>query len=224
MANAKFGKAGENAVTASGKKSSARIYNPITAEGVDDEGVAIKIKEAVTKFVKYSKLEKSAKIQKESFASVLRKHIGDFRDQLAFKGDHQKTFRMLGFIQRAYQYAVDVTQVDKFTPVSEADDVKKLKELLGKVNTELMLEKQVTLSIKEDVMKSPTLRKELSARLAAAFGNDLKTYFEKKEVWVTREGFDKMQYRLDKDVRTEVLGILTPTKDSIKDVSNRVED
>jgi hypothetical protein len=205
-------------VTISGNKSTARTIDPLDSSVTIEDGSEITVREAVNNFVKYDLQEKSASEQKEENAAVLRLYAGQLRDDYASEGDYQKTFRVLGGKSKDVQYAVDLSQADKFSVPKAEGDIENLKIILGD-NFDEYLERDITISIRPEILKNKKLRADLSKRLAEAFGDELKNFFIKDEVWSTKEGIDVRQYDLDKDDRTMMREKLVPAKDAVKNTS-----
>jgi hypothetical protein len=205
-------------VTPKGNKSTTRVLDPLDSFVTLEDGTVVTVKEAVNSFVRYDLQEKSAKDQKEEFSSVLRDYAGKLRDEYAVNGDYQKTFRVLGGKSKELQMSADVSQADKFSVPKEEEDIQALKTILGEKFGDY-LERDVTISIRPEVLKNKGLRTELSKRLAEAFGEELKNYFVKDEIWTTKEGIDQLQYTLEEKNREEMRTKLVPAKDAVKNTS-----
>jgi len=205
-------------ITASGNKSTARTVDPLDSSMRLEDGSDITIRDAVNKFVRNDVAEKTAKEQKEDAASILREYATQMRDTNATNGDYQKTYRILGNKNRGVQQAADLSQTDKFSIPKKDEDINALKSILGDRFSDY-LEREVSISIRPEVLKNRKLRTELSKRLAEAFGDDLKNFFVKEEVWATVGGIDQRQYELDDTERVQMREKLKPAKDSVKNTS-----
>jgi len=205
-------------VTASGNKSAARSIDPLDSSVTLEDGSDLTVREAVNNFVRYDLQEKSAKEQKEEAASVLRDYALQLRDDYAVNGDYQKTFRVLGSKVKDVQHAADLSQADKFSIPKKEEDINALKDILGESFAEY-LEKDVTISIRPEILSNKKLRTDLSKRLADAFGDELKNFFVKEEIWTTKDGIDKRQYDLDESARIQMREKLVPAKDSVKNTT-----
>lgn len=205
-------------ITASGNKSTARTIDPLDSSMTLEDGSQVTIREAVNNFVRYDLHEKSAKEQKEEAASIIREYATQLRDINATEGDYQKTYRILGGKTKYVQHAADLSQADKFSVPKKEEDINDLKDILGDSFGEY-LERDITISIRPEVMKNRKLRTDLSKRLAEAFGDELKNFFVKEEIWTTKKGIDQRQYELDETERIQMREKLKPAKDSVKNTS-----
>lgn len=205
-------------ITAAGNKSTARTIDPLDSSITLEDGSVVTIRDAVSSFVRYDLMEKSAKEQKEDSASILREYAEKLRDDNALNGDYQKTYRILGSKSKDIQYAADLSQADKFSIPKKKEDIDALKDILGD-QFEDYLERDISISIRPEVMKNRKLRTELSKKLAEAFGDELRNYFTKEEVWATKKGIDQRQYELKETERIQMREKLVPAKDSVKNTT-----
>lgn len=208
--------------TEKGVKSTIRLLNPKATTAItvkDDKEVEILIKEAVNHYVHYHEVEKSAKDQKDEAAEALRTYVGAVRDANAKDKDYQKTYRVLGKKDGTLQYATDVSQNDKYGIPKDADmDV--IKKSLGDTAFNDLFQKETSISIKPEIMKNESMRKELSKILVEKLGMDgLKKYFHKEEVWSVKPGTDRKQYELSEDKREAFLGSVKASADTVKNAT-----
>jgi hypothetical protein len=210
--------------TASGKDSAARALDPKDSAVLTDDGTEIKIAEAVTQYVLQDTAEKAAKESKEKSAAVVRAYASTVRDESALSGDYQKTLRVLGKQVKKVQYAVDASQVDKFTAPKSKDDIEAIRTVMGPA-FESVFEQTVELSIKKSVIENDTLRKELSQALYKALGVEgIRKYFEKEDTWRVKKGMAETQYSLSKTVRDALHTHTKPAADALKDASGTIGD
>lgn len=208
--------------TEKGMKSSIRLLNPKDTAAItlkEDKEVEILIKEAVNHYVHYHEVEKSAKDQKDEAAEALRTYVGAVRDANAKDNDYQKTYRVLGKKDGKLQYATDVSQNDKYR-IPEDADIKVIKKTLGDTTFNNLFQKETSISIKPEIMKNETLRKELSKILVEKLGMDgLKKYFHKEEAWSVKTGTDRKQYELPEEKRKAFLESVKPSADTVKNAT-----
>jgi hypothetical protein len=205
-------------VTDSGAKSKARTIDPLDSSVTLVDGSVVTVKEAVNSFIRFDLQEKSAKEQKAEAAEVVKLYAGKMRDENAVNGDYQKTYRILGSKTKAAQHAADISQSDKFSIPKKNDDIEALKKILGD-DFGSYLERDISISIKPEVLKNRKLRADLSKRLAESFGAELSNFFVKEEIWTSVKGIDQRQYELEENQRTQMREKLKPAADSIKNTS-----
>lgn len=205
-------------VTPSGNKSTARSIDPLDSSANLSDGKEISIRDAITSFVRYDLQEKSAKDLKNEYAEVLKEYTKELRDDYAENGDYQKTFRLLGTKTKSVQHCVDLSQNDKASMPKKEEDIEKLKEILDDKFSEFA-ERDIQISIRKEVLNNRKLRTELSKKLSEAFGDELKNFFVKEEIWIPKKGIDQRQYELDKDTRNQMREVLKLSSDSIKNTS-----
>ena len=183
------------------------------------EKLVKKVKEAVREFVIASNEEKSAKERKEDAAEVIRTHVKDVRDKNAYAGDYQKTYRVCGAVARTdLQYAASSVQADRCVLPKKEVDIAAIKSLVGDKFFKDYFTREMSISIKKEVLENKDLRKELTDKLLEYFGVEgIKKYFIKEEVWSAKEGLDKGQYDLEDKVRGEFL-------EKIKFYADKVEE
>ena len=207
------------AKTASGKNSVAREIDPQNALVPNSQKT---VKQAVSDYVEANKVYKDAEKIAKSAGEDVKTFIKQHRDTNAEQGDYQKTYRVLGNKDGDTLFAADVSQIDKWTIPKSDIEIDAIKDLVGDDFFAKMLSKEVTISIRKEVMDNKVLRAELTAKLVSTFGKDLNKYFVKEEVWETADGLAELQYKLDKDKRDKMRGVLKPSSDAIKDASYTV--
>jgi hypothetical protein len=183
------------------------------------ENLTLKIKEAVRNYVIASNEEKSAQDRKNEAALALRAYVKPLRDTNAYAGDYQKTFRVAGIVAKTgLQYGAMVAHVDRFGLPKKEVDIAALKKLVGDKFFKEHFEKEITLSIKPEILDNKVLRKELTDKLLETLGVDgLKKYFKKEEVWTVLPGLDKDQYKLENEKRTEMLEFCKQYADKVEE-------
>lgn len=209
---------GGNAKTATGNDSVARIVDPQDAL-LSDKSKSVK--QAVSDYVEANKAFKDAEMKAKAAGEDVKAFIKDLRDKNAVAGDYQKTYRVLGNEVSGLKHAADVSQVDKWSIPKSDIEMDVLKDTVGEDFFKKVMSKEITISIRKEIMENKTARSELTAKLVAAFGSDLNKYFVKEEVWETAEGLTKLQYELDKGTMDKMRAILKPSSDQIKDASYR---
>ncbi len=207
--------------TEAGKDSAVRAIDPgQTIVTMEDDGVAVDVRNAVNNYVKNSLLAKSAKDQADEAAAVIRVYVGAVRDENAYQGDYQKTYRVMGSDVEKISRATDVSQVDKFSVPKKAEEMKALREALGEDEFKTIFEQVTTIEIKKSVLNNAKLRRELSEKLVEAMGKDgIKEFFQKEDVYIVRKGMDQKQYDLAPDVRKKLLAGAKQSADAVKDAS-----
>jgi len=185
------------------------------------EKIVKKVKDAVRDFVQASTREAAAKEQKEEAANLLRNYVTPLRDANAYNGDYQKSYRVAGIVATTgLQYGVGVSQQDRVNLPKKETEIAAIKALVGKDFFDKMFSKDVTISIKKEVIENKATLKELSIDLVEKFGVEgLKKYFKKEEVWTVNKGFDLAQYRLEDAVRKQLLELVTMYADQVSDES-----
>lgn len=196
-------------------------FDKVTGSGKNKETESLtrKVKEAVRDFVIASNEEKSAKDKKDEAALVLRAYVKPVRDQNAYNGDYQKSFRVAGIVAKSgMQYGAMVAHMDRWTLPKKEVDIAALKKLVGDKFFKKYFEKDITIAIKSEVLNNKEIRKELTDKLLEVFGVEgLKKYFKKEEVWAVKDGLDKGQYDLDEETRQSML-------ESCKQYADKVEE
>ena len=206
--------------TASGKDSAARSLDPVDSTVVTEEGRVVRVVEAVTSYVLQDSAEKAAKEAKDKSAEVIRTYAGTVRDENAVHGDYQKTLCVLGQKVKGVQYAVNASNIDKFSVPKAKEDIEAIRTVMGPA-FESVFEQTVELSIKKNVMENDSLRKELSQVLFKALGVEgIKRFFEKEDTWKVKKGMAESQYALDKTVREALRTHAKQAADSLKDASS----
>jgi len=208
--------------TESGKASALRAIDPEKTAVTMDDGTIVVVKTAVNDYVKNILLKKSAEDQAADAAAVLRAYVGAVRDENAYQGDYQKSYRVIGSKTDKTQRAADVSQVDKFS-VPKTEDIKAIREALGDDVFKDVFEQVTTISIKKNILDNAKKRKELSEKLVEALGKEgIKEFFQKEDVYVIRKGMDQKQYALDPAVRTKLLEQVKQSADAVKDATTLV--
>jgi hypothetical protein len=209
-------------ITDAGEVSAVRALDASTSTVIADDGVEVRVADAVVSYVVQDTAEKAAKQAKEEAAEAIRFYAGSVRDENALAGDYQKTMRVQGKVVKGNQYAVDVSQIDKFSVPKKKADIEALKTLLGSDFGSIM-EPTVEISIKKSVLENDALRKELSEVLFKALGSEgIKKFFEREETWRVKKGMAETQYQLTANVRQALRANCKPCSDSIKDATGPV--
>lgn len=184
----------------------------------------VKVKDAVVNFVKFSLLEKSYKGQKEEMSEVVRDYASKVRLDNADQGDYQKSYRVLGGVSKEkVEYGATCSSQDRFRIPKDDLIMDTVKELIGVDIFDKLFSKEITISIREDVLKNKAKKKELTQKLIKAFGKDLSDWFVKDETWATNEKADETVYELDSKVRAEFLELVPQYKDSVKNSSVKIK-
>jgi len=187
--------------TASGKDSAARGVN-VSDDSIEIGGVSKRVSDAITSYVVALAQEKALKEEKELHSGVIRAFAKKIRTYFIKKGDYQKTFRLFGKQVKKMQYAVDVLENDKFDCPKKNEDIQMIKKLIGDVAFEQIFEESVSIAIKDSVMKSDTLRRELSKSLYEALGADgIKKYFDRETVWSVKKGLSETIHTYDEKIQ-----------------------
>lgn len=179
------------------------------------------VKTSVRSFVKALKQERDLKAQKAEAIEVLRKYVGELRDKNAYAGDYQKTYKVLGPVEEdGLVYATDVTQTSKYSLPKDQKDIEALKALIPADLFDEVFEKELSISIRPEILKDDTARKEFTRLILDCMGVEgLKKYFNKEETYKVKKGFDEKQYHIDPDHRRAILDVAVPASDSVKDTS-----
>ncbi|MBD3260922.1 MAG: hypothetical protein GF334_04470 [Candidatus Altiarchaeales archaeon] len=228
-------KADVDVKTPSGKKSAIRAIDPtdtvIEVERETDGKTSaedIKVKAAITDYVQKLKTKKAAEEAAAEAADVVRFFVGLVRTDNARQGDYQKTYRLMGNKGQKTEYAVDVSENDKWSVSKELDlNDKKTREALiekiGQEDFDKLFEELTTIGIKKEILNNEALRKELSATLFKLLGKDgIKKFFRRETVWTVKKGTEKLQYELPEETVKEFKKIATQAADTVKDASKPI--
>jgi hypothetical protein len=208
-----------------GKEPVVRDYDPKDASievGSGKKKENKRIKTLIKDFILFMRQEKSYKKQKEEVAEHIREFTGNLRDENALAGDYQKTYRLIESVDGGIETAVNVTQTDKFSKIID-DAVQGIKKVVGDTFFNKFFEKDISISIKPEMLADKTARQELSEALVKALGVDgVKKYFVKEEAWAIKDGLDKGQYELGKDTLPKFREVVKQNADAISESSKKI--
>jgi hypothetical protein len=208
--------------TPAGKKSAARAIEPDDTTVILEDGSEVTVKTAVAAYVKALAASKAAKNEADGHAEVVRTYVGAVRDDNAEAGDYQKTYRVLGSKAAGTQFAVDVSQSDRFG-VNKDVDWGTLRQLLGDSDFEKLFEEETVIQIKPEVLKNEKMRKKLSKVLFEALGTEgIKEYFLRETTFSVKPGMVEEQYTLEPELRTVLRENTKQVADSVKDATSNV--
>jgi len=180
-----------------------------------------KVQEAVRDFCIATANAALAAETKEDCAKALRAYVGPIRDDNAYNGDYQKTYRVAGIVNKSgTQYAAKVSQVDKVSLPKTPEAMDRIKELVGAEFFNEHFTKEVTISIKKEIIENKKSIKELTTLLKKVMTNeDIQKYFKMEEEWGVAKGFDEAQYGLNKATIEFLLGEVKMSADAVADAS-----
>jgi len=208
-----------------GKEPVVRDHDPKDASievGSGKKKENKRIKTLIRDFILYLRQEKSYKKQKEEVAEYIRDYTGKVRDENAFSGDYQKTYRLIEGLENGIETAVNVSHTDKFSKIVE-EAVDGIKKVVGDTFFNKFFEKDITISIKTEILADKKSRQELSEALIKSLGVDgVKKYFVKEEAWTIKEGLDKGQYELDPTVLPKFREVVKQNADAISESSKKI--
>jgi hypothetical protein len=133
---------------------------------------------------------------------VVVEHVSELQDLYAQKGQHSKSFRLLGVKEE-----VTFTRVDKFS-VGKETQLKDLEKIAGKKFVKDHFQVTRTLQVNPEVMTDPKKLGKLVSILQNALGDKLGDYFVQDRTIGTKKGLDAAQYDLAEDKRTELLELI----------------
>lgn len=205
--------------TAAGNISTVHGLDPEGSVVIMDDKTEQEVVQAVTNYVIQDVQEKAANEAKKKAAEIIRTYVAQVRNDNALAGEYQKSYRVMGNKIKGFQYAVDVQQNDKWACPQTKEDIEALKAVLGS-HFDAIMESETTISIKKEVIESDALRRELNALLHKVMGtDDLRKFFEKKEVWRVKRGMAERQYKLPDEIRKNLRANVKQADDTIKDAS-----
>lgn len=209
--------------TASSKKSDVRgVSAEQDAIEIEPNNI-IKVSKVVEDFVKNDTIEKVAKKDKDTAADLIRTYASELRARCASVGNYYASLQIQGEKVRGLQYAVNASAIDKFSAFSSSEDVKALQDEIGKDTFDSCFEKESTISIKKSVIEDASKRKELSRKLYEALGAEgIKEYFDKDDVWVSKDGLAKKFCTMKDETKEAILKYTKPSKDAIKNTSETI--
>jgi len=164
------------------------------------------IMKAVDEIVKWKKIEKEAKAERETKEVDVIDFVQAKQDEDAYKNNYQKSYYVKGEKEQ-----VTFVSADKFSS-PKPEDIPALKEVLGDRFGEFV-EQKVEFAVKAEVIENPSLLTELRSLV----GDDkFFKFFEPKVKFVATDGFDRKRYTLDKDTLAKVKELVPQAKPSIR--------
>lgn len=222
--------------TAGGKKSDhedvfpnneSEVYYPVnrgTKAKPQMEDVKHNVRELVRQFVKADAIMKSAKDDLEEAAQGLRVFGSVFREK-RFKNTerYQRSYRINGPMSQKLQYAVSCAAQNRFSMPKKDEDIDTLRKVVGKDFFKKNFTRELTVSIRKEVIEDKKKRKELTALLIKVLGgtDEFKKWFVKEEVWAIKADaeLDKYRLSLDDETREQFDEICKQYADQIKNAS-----
>jgi hypothetical protein len=144
------------------------------------------IKKLVDEVVKWKKIEKEAKAEKEFRETEVVDWTKNVQDEKALKGQFQKSYKVAGFKEN-----LTYVSSDYFSAIKE-ENISDLQKIFGNSFSEF-IQKKVTVSLNEEVMSSPELQAELMSFLP---GEKFKKFFSAVSEYKTVDGFDQKIFSL----------------------------
>jgi len=165
------------------------------------------VEKAAEKVVELKVEIKEKEAELESKGKIVTDFCGDVQDRQGFKGLFSKSYYVPA--GKFGQLLYSTRNMYKISPESEAD----IKKLLGKAYDEL-IQKKITVTLKEGVLDNETLTAELESLL----GDKFDKFFDVTPKLVAKEDFDKDIFRVVKtpEKLSEVRTVVEPYKPSLK--------
>lgn len=167
---------GQNVVSKADKpkKSSAPVLK------LDEE-----LARALDILVEAKQAEKEAKANIKLAEDGLIKFVREKQDADGFAGSYAGSYELQG------NQSVKAIFVDKFSVPQEADVIDELKKLL-KAKFSEVIEEELSIAIKPEVLKDEEKRNQLAER----FGSDFGEYFDVVSSWSVKSGLKEGVYQI----------------------------
>lgn len=155
------------------------------------------IKETVSNYITASLQAKEAKAKAETFGEKIVDFALEVQDECGFEGAYSKSYLIPGLdVKGKDAEYLQYSRSDKFSSFDDEKVVSSLKKTLGTATFNKLFEKNLELSISQEVFKSKELTRELASLLTSAFGDRLGEFFVKSEKYSAKEGLDTAQFNL----------------------------
>jgi len=164
------------------------------------------VKTLVDEIVKWKKIEKEAKAEKESREIVVVDWTQNFQDEKALKGQFQKSYKVAGFKE-----SLTYVSTDYFSAIKE-ESIPDLQKIFGDSFGEF-IQKKVTVSLNEEVMSNPDLQKELMTFIPV---KKFKEFFTAIAGYSTVDGFDQKIFSLKKSEIEKVRELVKQKRASLR--------
>lgn len=195
-------------VTTTTKNGISTLTPPEAKEGEID------YREVVDSIVKWKKVEKEAKAERETREAELIDYVKPIQEEDGFNGKYQKSYYVQGIKEQ-----VTYVSADKFSAPKE-EDIGKLQTILGNDFTKV-IQSKIELCVRDEVFSNKALQKELMDLMPKNPDGSINKeifgkFFVAKTEWFVTDGFDQKRFTLPKKVFCKVMEILRQTKPSIK--------
>jgi hypothetical protein len=181
-----------------------------TTNGKKDKMITLvpsdEVKIKVDEYVDAKKKEREYKTAKENRQETILDFATAKYEEDGLNGNFQKSYRIQGVKE-----TVTFVTSDRFSSI-KAEEIPALKELLGDKFNDFVVQKTVV-SIKDDVMLNPTLRKELINFVPKeVFGK----FFKADVYYSTADEFDRKIFSLPKNVYNKIRAMLKQASAALK--------
>lgn len=164
------------------------------------------VKTLVDEIVKWKKIEKEAKAEKESREVDVVDWTQNFQDEKALRGQFQKSYKVAGFKE-----SLTYVSTDYFSAIKE-ESIPDLQKIFGN-SFEEFIQKKVTVSLNEEVMSNPVLQKELMSFIPV---EKFKEFFTAIAGYSTVDGFDQKIFSLKKPEIEKVRELVKQKRASLR--------